>query len=110
MRRPLLPRHVWLDWQVMKFLTSFQYQKSAEALSTDDKVVLIKRAIKSKQHLRVTYLKARDEKSRRVIIPKRVGQMEYEGKQFLGLEAYCLERQDDRVFRVDRILEMEAVK
>ena len=34
----------------------------------------------------------------------------YQDKQFVGLEAFCLQRKEDRVFRVDRILEMKIAK
>lgn len=39
-------------------------------------------------------------------INARIGEMEYIGKSFFGVEGYCLERKETRVFRVDRILEM----
>jgi predicted DNA-binding transcriptional regulator YafY len=57
--------------------------------------------------LRIVYLKPDDEKSRRVVIPLKVGEMEYAGKTFLGLRAFCLTRNEERTFRIDRILEME---
>jgi predicted DNA-binding transcriptional regulator YafY len=38
-----------------------------------------------------------------------VGELSYEGRPFLGLEAYCHSRKDRRNFRVDRILEMKTV-
>jgi predicted DNA-binding transcriptional regulator YafY len=33
-------------------------------------------------------------------------EMEFNGHPFLGLNAYCLERNQKRVFNVDRILEI----
>ena len=35
--------------------------------------------------------------------------MEYKGKRFEGLRAYCYEREDFRTFRVDRVLEIKIV-
>jgi predicted DNA-binding transcriptional regulator YafY len=32
--------------------------------------------------------------------------MEYSGKAFEGLRAYCYSRKDERTFRIDRILEI----
>ena len=55
----------------------------------------------------MTYLKASDEKSKRLIIPSFVGDLNYKGKKYLGLEGYCLKRNKKRVFRVDRILDVE---
>jgi len=71
---------------------------------------MIKEAITHKLCLEITYLKASDEKSRRVLKPRRVGTMSYLDKEFMGLEAFCLQRKEDRVFRVDRILEMKTMQ
>jgi predicted DNA-binding transcriptional regulator YafY len=38
-----------------------------------------------------------------------VGEMEYGGKNYLGVHAFCLKRNDERVFRIDRILEIREV-
>jgi len=59
-----------------------------------------------RQNLEITYLKAKDEKSRRAIRPLSVGDMEFKGRPFIGLEAFCLTRREKRVFNVDRILEI----
>jgi len=55
----------------------------------------------------MTYLKANDTKSERAIIPREVGPQTYQGKKFTGLRAFCVQRQEDRTFRVDRILKLE---
>jgi len=39
-----------------------------------------------------------------------LGEVEYRGRQFLGLRACCGHRQGQRVFRMDRILEMELLE
>ncbi|MEK7084547.1 MAG: AAA family ATPase, partial [Patescibacteria group bacterium] len=72
LKKPIQKRHIWTDWKVVKFLTRFQYQKSDAALSLADKVRMIEDAIDNEQKLAITYLKAQDVKSRRVIIPHRV--------------------------------------
>lgn len=56
--------------------------------------------------MEIVYLKANDQKSTRQIRPVSIGEMEYMGKKYIGIEAYCMKRKDDRVFRVDRILEL----
>ena len=109
LKQPLRKQHIFMDWRVVKFITGFQYRESADAISTDDKTFMIREAIESGSALAITYLKSNDEKSRRVIEPIEVGEMEYLGKTYLGISAYCRARQDTRVFRVDRILEMKTV-
>jgi len=56
--------------------------------------------------LEIVYLKAKDEKSRRVIRPLAMGEMAFKGRPFLGLEAFCLTRGERRTFNVDRILDI----
>ncbi len=43
---------------------------------------------------------------KRVIQPQEIDTMKYLDKQFLGVAGYDYLRDEDRVFRVDRILEM----
>jgi ATP-dependent DNA helicase PIF1 len=52
------------------------------------------------------YLKPSDEKTMRTVRPEAVGEMEYRGKKYLGMRAFCMKRNEDRVFRIDRILEI----
>jgi predicted DNA-binding transcriptional regulator YafY len=67
---------------------------------------MIRSAIREKKNLEILYLKAKDEKSRRTIRPVSVGEMEYNGHPFVGMNAWCLIRKEKRVFNVDRILEI----
>lgn len=108
LKRPIEKRHILLDWRVVKFLTTHQYAASECTLPLEQKVAMIRDAIARKQHLRFTYLKSSDEKSVRTVRPEEIGEMEYEGVTFLGLRGYCFTRKDDRVFRVDRILELSV--
>lgn len=106
LKQPIAKKHIFMDWRVVKFVTKFQYQKSEETLPLKEKVKILKEAVKNHKPVSIVYLKASDEKSRRVIQPLRVGEMEYQGRAFLGVEAYDEKRQDQRVFRIDRILEV----
>lgn len=110
LKKPIEKKHIWMDWKVVRFLTQFQYGISDKKLSLDEKIRLIKMAIKTKSNLNIVYLKSNDQKSKRVIAPKKIGTMEYMQKSYLGVEGYCFKREDNRVFRVDRILELEVNK
>ena len=98
-----------MDWQVLKFLTNRQYIQAEQQLPREDKIGIIESAIKNIKNLEIVYLKAKDEKTRRVIKPLTVGEMEYKGHPFVGMEAMCLMRREKRVFNVDRILEISFV-
>lgn len=67
---------------------------------------MIEAAIRERRSLEIVYLKAKDEKSRRTVRPLAVGEREYKGHPFTGLDAFCLARRERRVFNVDRILEI----
>lgn len=103
---PIKASDIRLDWRVQKFLTSFQYAISEKALPLERKIEIIQNAIDRDLELEILYLKAKDIKSRRKIRPQRVGKMDYNGKEFIGMEAWCTMRKDTRMFRVDRILEI----
>jgi len=106
LKQPLKKNHILMDWKVVKFLTGMQYARAAINLSRENKLHIIHDAIKRKQNLEIVYLKAKDEKSCRTILPLFMGEMEYNGNPYLGLEAYCLMRRQKRIFNVDRILDI----
>lgn len=109
LKKPIQKKHVFMDWRVVRFVTRYQYQLSEKRRPLDEKVKLIEEAIRTGARLKIVYLKNNDVKSRRVVVPSSVGWMEYLGKPYLGMEAFCHLRDETRVFRVDRILEMEEV-
>lgn len=107
LKKPIKKSHILLDWKVVKFLTQFQYKKSDKAFSFENKIAFITQAIQDKRKIEIVYLKANDVKSKRVVKPQQIGEVEYLGKQFLGFTGYDYLRDEERVFRVDRILEMK---
>lgn len=110
LKQLLTKKHIMTDWQVVKFLTGIQYAQSAKTLSRDDKRRIIEEAIREKRNIEILYLKGGDEKSRRLIRPLRIGEMEYKGYPYLGLDAFCQSSQENRRFNVDRILEINPPK
>jgi len=108
--KPVKKSYIFMDWRIVKFLTKYQYSLSERDVPFDEKLNIIKQAIKRKLLLEILYLKASDEKTRRVIKPYSVGQKIYLDRPFIGIEAYCMKRKEDRVFRVDRILEMKLIE
>lgn len=106
LRQPLKKSHIMMDWRVVKFLTGIQYAQAAKILNREDKVKIIERAIAEKTNIEILYLKSHDEKTRRAIRPLFIGQMEYQGYPYLGMDAFCLESREKRRFNVDRILEI----
>lgn len=106
---PIKKQHIRTDPRIYKFLTSHAYKKAAEKLSFEKRIKMIKQAISHKQKLEMTYLKANDTKSKRVILPLTVGKENYQGKEFPGMLAYCTKRKGERMFNVTRILDLKEV-
>lgn len=106
LQKPLKKSDIMMDYRVMNFLTRYQYKLAELDLSLEDKVKRIEQAISTRSELKITYLKPTDEKTTRTILPEEVGDMAYNGTTYLGVRGYCLTRNEERVFRVDRILEI----
>ena len=99
-----------MDWKVVDFLTKYQYDRAEARLPASDKLMVIQKAIADGGCLDIVYLKPDDVKSRRTVQPRSVGEMTYLGKSYLGMRAFCLIRNAERTFRIDRILEIAEVK
>jgi ATP-dependent DNA helicase PIF1 len=108
LKKEIKKPHIWMDYKVVKFITKYQYQKAEEKLSYQEKCELIRRAIQKNTALDIVYLKPDDTKSKRRIRPESVEMMEYMGKTFEGVRAYCFMRGEYRHFRIDRILEIKT--
>lgn len=108
LKRKIKESDVWVDYNVVRHLTGRQYDLSQEKLPLDDKVQIIREAAEEGTELEIVYLKNTDEKSERVIRPESVGMMNYSGRRYLGMRAYCCLRNETRNFRVDRILQIKS--
>ena len=109
LRREIRTSSIRTDWRVSRFLTGHRYRESEETLPLKQKIRLIRSAIKEGKDISMTYLKTNDTESQRMVTPISVGPETYRGKRFDGMQAYCSMRGEPRMFRVDRILKMEAV-
>jgi len=109
LKKEIKKSHIFIDWKVVQFITKYQYKISEHKMPLEKKTDMIERAMENGKKLKIVYLKAKDEKSERIISPKYIGEMEYNGVSFLGVGALCHARGENRVFRVDRILEIEEV-
>jgi len=108
--QPLRLKDILMDFDVVHFLARFQYHKAEISHPLTDKMVIIKEAIGRRSALEIVYLKPNDEKSRRVIRPIELGEMQFKNKQYIGVRAFCLTRNEFRTFRVDRILEIKEME
>jgi ATP-dependent exoDNAse (exonuclease V) alpha subunit len=109
LKKPILNKHIWADYRIRYFLAKYQYAGAENASPPDEKVELIRAALKAGNLLEIVYLRPDDEKSKRIVHPQAIGEMEYRGKKYSGLKAFCTMRQEERTFRLDRILEIKII-
>ena len=110
LQKPILKKHILMDQAVVQFLTGYQYRLAEEEMPLAERLRLLEEACQKKRPLEMVYLKASDEKSRRVIVPLEVGTMHFQDREFLGLRAFCTVRGEERTFRVDRILSLRYIE
>ncbi len=101
--------HIFNDKKIVKFITGYQYKLADKKMGTDEKMELIKNAIKNKKKIEITYLKKTDEKSKRILEPYEVGELEYDGHKFLGVSGLDSKSKEVRNFKLDRILDIEII-
>jgi ATP-dependent exoDNAse (exonuclease V) alpha subunit len=109
LKRPVHKRNVLLDQRVVSFVTEYQYRQAQKLFSIEDRFNLLDQAIKEKKKVEIVYLKIKDEKSKRIVVPIEAGEMNYRGRKFQGLKALCTDKNGERVFHIERILEMKIV-
>jgi hypothetical protein len=107
MTRPFRLADIRLDWRVKNFITRYQYGISEKNMSLEDKISFLRVAIKEKKKVRIVYLKGTDERSERIVMPKKVSLMEYKDKEYMGLLAHCNLRNEERVFNVEKMLKID---
>jgi len=107
LKKPIRLRDIRMDYRVVRYLTRLQAKLSEREMSFEEKLRILQQAISKGEGLVIIYLDGSGDKSRRKILPLSLEETEYMGKTFLGLSAFCYKRNSSRVFRVDRIIQIE---
>jgi hypothetical protein len=110
LKKPLKKSHVFMDWNVVRFMTGYRYKKAEQLLPLEERRRVLEDAIRNKKRIEIVYLKASDDRSKRVIRPISMGMMEFRGRTFEGIKALCESRGENRTFRLDRILAMRYME
>jgi predicted DNA-binding transcriptional regulator YafY len=102
--------HIRLDYNVVRFVSKIQSTRPELVLSQARKLSLFSKVIENKWCVSMTYLKSQAIFTPRIFEPYEVGTMEYQWSSFVWVKWYCHTQKGERVFRVDRILEIEKIK
>ena len=108
LRVPIRQTDLKLDQEVVRYVTHAQYATAARYCPRDEIRSRLLEAIADECRVEIVYLKAGDEKTRRVIRPQKLGMMRHEGRLFEGVEAWCELRDATRVFALARILDAQS--
>lgn len=97
---------ILVDNSVISFLESYKHSPGSQPMKKDAKTALLSRAIREKTPVEMIYLKPNGEKTTRLVIPKELGKMTYRKSTYPGLKAFCMLRNQERTFRLDRIMDI----
>jgi ATP-dependent exoDNAse (exonuclease V) alpha subunit len=103
---PLNKKHLKTDYRIINYLTRLQYEAAEKRCPATKKIKIINKAIKKNKSIDIVYLKPNDQKSSRTIKPFHIGEKTYKDHKFIGLDAYCVKSKSEKVFRLDRILDI----
>ena len=106
LKAPFKRGYIRTDYRIFDFLTGSQYRKAEKEMPIEEKTKIIQRAIEEEGWLQMTYLKPNGLKSRREVKPLAAGTESYGGREFQGMRAFCGFFKSERMFRIDRILEI----
>ncbi len=110
LKRPVQKRDILMDKRIPEFMVNYQYQMAGRQWPDDKKQALIKQAIEQRSLLEILYLKETGEKNRRTIVPKDLRLVDYLGQKCWGVEGFCQERKEDRIFRLSCIVDIRNSK
>jgi ATP-dependent exoDNAse (exonuclease V) alpha subunit len=108
LKKPLHPRHIWSDQEVVSFVNSLDKHTSLIQLSMEEREARIRTALEQQQPLEIIYLNAANEKSTRQVTPSHVGLFRHQHMTYRGMKAFCHMSQENKTFRVDRIMEIKT--
>ncbi len=107
---PISRKDIRCDWRVQRYMVAYLCQEADKLQSPAEKRTLLEAAIAQQDRVQITYVKASDPECMvRVIRPLMLGEQHYKQHGFEGVRAYCELRQEERTFRLERVLKVEAL-
>ena len=107
LKRPIARRDILMDRRIPEFLIEYQYKIAGQKFPLEKKRALIAQAIEERRPLDIVYLKEKGEKNLRTILPKDFRTVEVNGQKCLGVEAFCVQRKQDWIFKMDCIVDIQ---
>ena len=108
LKKPIYARHVWSDEGVITFVNSLKKHTPSMPLSLKETEELIKVFLINQHSFEIIYLNTANEKSTHFVTPIYMGLMKYQNIPYMGIKGFCHTSQEDKVFRIDRIMAIKA--
>lgn len=106
LKTPISAYHIKSDTRITQFLRNYYQQKAEQHMPLAQRIARLQQAIDDKKPLSISYMKADSSQHQWQIIPKQILQRNHNQHHYQSLHAYCIERDQDRIFRLDRILQV----
>jgi ATP-dependent exoDNAse (exonuclease V) alpha subunit len=106
LKTPIKRQHIHTDARIHTFMESRALMRLLSP-QDEENVALIKRAICDQACVDIIYLKGNGEKTARSVYPRALGRETFKDQEFLGMKAFCTISKEERLFSVERILEIK---
>ena len=106
LKTPIKRQHIHTDPRIHTFMERCAAEITPPQ-TANGTLALIERAIRDCARIDIVYLKGDGEKTLRSVYPRTLGQEVFKEKEFLGMKAFCVTSNEERLFSVDRILEIK---
>ena len=118
---PIRLRDIKLDYKVNNFLRNLTwdinfiekknlFKNKEKKQSYKEKFEIVWKAINNSSNVKISYLKANNKLSERVIKPEIIEKRKYMKYDYIALEWFCLLKKEIRVFNLDRIISVKLDK
>jgi ATP-dependent DNA helicase PIF1 len=107
LRQPLLPKHIWSDQRIQYFLKGQSEGESYHRMTTSEKTQILNNCINFESSINMTYTSGSGQTVQTRIRPLWLGEMEYQGIEYLAVETQDMETGQSRAYSVKRIVKLE---
>jgi ATP-dependent DNA helicase PIF1 len=103
LRKPIQKKHIWSDYRIAHFMS--HGDTLPPALTMNEKMALLETGIECETTFEMTYVKGNGDRIQKSIRPLWVGEMEYKGVSYLGMEAEVNGR--NQTYSLKRVMSLE---
>ena len=106
LKTPVKMTDIRLDNRVVNFMTHCMCLQSERSMPIEDKLNFLQNVMEEQREIEIVYLRADHRRVKEKILVKNVEEKEYMGERFWGMSVFRVDHNEERVFRVQRILEI----